>query len=338
VLGRIGGGAALQAIRGARQVDDPDVVDAAIRALANWADPEVMSDLLEIARAGESETHSVVALRGYVRLVRLPSERGPLETFKLLTDAMETAKRPEEKKLVLAGLADVGHIDALKMAEAHLSDDALRDEAGVSMLTIARALAADQRDEALAAIEKVRAQPIGEAVQKQADEATEFIDRFTGYCANWMLAGPYLEEGKKSADLFDMVFAPETSDAADVEWTPLPVNNHENPWIFDLGKVIGGESRCAYVKTSVWSGGEQSARLEIGSDDNVKAWLNGQLVHSNPAYRTVTPADDIIDVTLSEGRNTLMLKIVQGDGGWGFCAGFKTPEGDNIEDLTFRAD
>ncbi|MFQ5806252.1 MAG: HEAT repeat domain-containing protein, partial [Phycisphaerae bacterium] len=336
VLGRIRGGRALDAIRAARQVEDADVVDAAVRALASWPDPEVTGDLLDVARTSPSETHRVLALRGYVRLVRLPDEREPVETFQMLEKAMALAGRPEEKKLVLAGLADVRHLNALATAESLLNDQALRAEAAVTMLTIARALAAEERTAALAAIERVHAAPVGEKVQQQVQQASEFIERFRGYSAAWVISGPYQEEGKKSADLFYTAFPPEVPDAPDVEWTPLAVNNHDNPWIFDLSRAIGGVSRCVYAKTSVWSAQEREVRLEIGSDDGVKAWLNGQLVHSNPTYRGLTPGEDQVGVTFREGWNTLVLKIVQGGGPWGFCAGFKSVGGGTLEDLKFK--
>ncbi len=42
-------------------------------------------------------------------------------------------------------------------------------------------------------------------------------------------------------------------------------------------------------------------------------------------------------VTLKQGWNTLMLKISNGGGGWGFGCGVKTPDGENIAGLKIRA-
>jgi HEAT repeat protein len=336
VLGRIGGPRALEAIRAARLSVEGEVVDAAVRALANWPDPEVLDDLLDIARSSLDQTHAVLALRGYVRLVRLPSERPPLETFEMLEKVMPLAQRPDERKLVLSALADVRHVSALQTAESLLDDETLRDEAGVTTLAIARALAAEEPEAARAAIEKVRAAPVSEKVRQQADQTADFLRRFEGYSAAWLLAGPYVREGENAAALFDLAFPPETSGAADVEWRRLLVNNPANPWIFDLAGAVGGENRCVYVRTSVWSEQQQTVRLEIGSDDGVRAWLNGELVHSNLVYRGITPAEDKVPVTLKSGWNTLMLKIVQGGGAWGFCAGFRTLDGDALEGLKFK--
>jgi hypothetical protein len=251
---------------------------------------------------------------------------------------MSLATRPDEKKLVLGGLAEVRHIDALMLADMCLSDEALRDEAGVTMLSIARALAAEQPDAAAAAIEKVGNTATSDRVKQQLAEAREFLDRFAGYSASWLVAGPYMREGQGAAAVFDIVFPPETPGAADVEWTPLDINNRANPWIFELDRAIGGSNRCVYVRTEVWSDAQQAVRLEIGSDDGVKAWLNGELVHSNLAFRGVAPGQDELEVTLNEGWNPLMLKVVQGGGAWGFCAGFASAEGGKLEDLKFRAE
>ena len=338
VLGRVRGGRALETLRGEWRSAEPDGADAAIRALAGWPTAEVTADLLEIARAGTNEAHQVLALRGYVRLVRLPSERTPAETCEMLAAAMSLATRPDEKKLVLGGLAEVRHIDALMLADMCLGDETLRDEAGVTMLSVARALAAEQPDAATAAIEKVANTVTSDRVEQQLAEAAEFLERFAGYSASWLVAGPYFREGQGAAQVFELTFPPETTDASDVEWKPLGVNNRANPWVFQLDRAIGGSNRCVYVRTEVWSDKQQAARLEIGSDDAVKAWLNGDLVHSNFVHRGVTPGQDKVAIALSSGWNTLQLKIVQGGGVWGFCAGITGPNGEQIGSLKFRAE
>ena len=92
-----------------------------------------------------------------------------------------------------------------------------------------------------------------------------------------------------------------------------------------------------HAKTAVWSDNPQTLVLEVGSDDAVKVWLNGQLVHSNLVSRPVSPAQDTVEVTLKQGWNELMLKVIQSSGYWGFCAGFAAPDGGKVEGLRFRA-
>ncbi len=58
--------------------------------------------------------------------------------------------------------------------------------------------------------------------------------------------------------------------------------------------------------------------LGVGSDDGIKIWLNGKLVHQNWAGRAVRKDDDTVPVTLQKGKNQLLLKIQNQQGTWGF--------------------
>ncbi len=100
----------------------------------------------------------------------------------------------------------------------------------------------------------------------------------------------------------------------------------------DLAKLIGGDNVAAYVGTLFASDIEQKAVLEVGSDDGVKVWVNGEVVHTNNASRGVTPGEDKIAVTLKEGMNSVMLKVVNGGGGWGACARFADEKGKSLTD------
>ena len=63
---------------------------------------------------------------------------------------------------------------------------------------------------------------------------------------------------------------------------------------------------------------ETAVMLGIGSDDSVKVWLNGELVHKHWIARGVTPDEDLVPVTFRKGKNQLVLKIQNGVVGWGF--------------------
>ena len=58
----------------------------------------------------------------------------------------------------------------------------------------------------------------------------------------------------------------------------LAVTDPDAPGIFDLGRAVGGDDRCVYVRTHLWSDRRRTVRLEFGSDDGIKAWLNGAVV------------------------------------------------------------
>jgi hypothetical protein len=155
VLGRIPSPKALAAIRAALKDPTAACQDAAVRALVDWPDAQPAADLMAIAREGANPTHKVLALRGYVRMVALPSQRPVAETLKLYADAMAVAARPEEKKLVLGALATVYDIGALNMALAYLADKELEAEAATAVVQIAKIVRRTHQPEAKAALEKV---------------------------------------------------------------------------------------------------------------------------------------------------------------------------------------
>ena len=66
---------------------------------------------------------------------------------------------------------------------------------------------------------------------------------------------------------------------------------------------------------------ETTTVLGIGSDDSVKVWLNGELVHEHweENGRGAVPDNDRVPVTFKKGMNHLVLKIQNGGGPWGFC-------------------
>ena len=59
------------------------------------------------------------------------------------------------------------------------------------------------------------------------------------------------------------------------------------------------------------------AWVACGSDDGIKLWLNGKLVHTHNALRGYQLSDEVT-VQLKAGVNRLVVKVSQHDGGWGW--------------------
>ena len=114
-LGRIGGSQALQVIQQAMQDPDGGVRDAAIRGLCNWPDATVADQLLELARAGERDTHRIWALRGYARVIVLNGKAAPSEVTAGLREALKLATRLEDKQLILSRLTAVRCVESLSL-------------------------------------------------------------------------------------------------------------------------------------------------------------------------------------------------------------------------------
>ncbi len=330
VLGKLGGARALDAVRAA--LSDEATRDAAVRSLSSWPDAGALDDLLKLAREAENPVHQVLALRGYVRLVGLPSERPAAETLKMLADAMAAARRPDERKLVLAGVANVPALPALDAARQYLADNALQAEAAAAMLKIADAVSYPHREEAEAAIRDVIDSRQDARIKERAVDALADLRRYDDYIPSWLISPSYAKPrrklGQKRVALIDVAFAPEKPKGKDVKWAAFTGDpNPRKHWCVNLDQILRGNNCAAYLVAWVRSDKEQHARLEMGSDDGLKAWLNGKEIARDDARRSCQPEQDIVGVALRRGWNRLMLKITQKSGYWAACARVRDRDG-----------
>ncbi|MBN1805156.1 MAG: DUF1080 domain-containing protein [Sedimentisphaerales bacterium] len=117
VLSRIGGPEALQAVR-AQLPGSADTRKAAIRAMADWPTPEPLKDLMELASSESDSANIILAIRGYIKLLGVPTDRSAAETVELLAKAMTVAQQAEEKKAILSTLSRYPCKQALDYAES----------------------------------------------------------------------------------------------------------------------------------------------------------------------------------------------------------------------------
>ncbi len=328
VLGKIGESSALSTLREALQDSKPEIRAAAIRAFSDWPNDAPKEDLLKIARTSRNQTEKVLALRGFMRLLELQSSRSSAETIQLYQTAMQLAPNVEEKRMALSGLSNQKEIAALELAAQYLGAAQLNAEAVAAVIKIAETTSRTAPAPTKMIFEKALAAAYNEPLREQAKKIFAEIERSEDFITTWQIAGPYSEKG---VSLFEFEFPPEKPEAGAV-WNKAEFEiDPQQPWLVPLDKILGGESRVAYLRAKIWSDKSQSARLELGSNDGVKAWLNGELMHGNNANRGVTPGEDRVAITLREGGNVLLLKIIQGSGGWGACARVRGSAGEHLE-------
>ena len=74
-----------------------------------------------------------------------------------------------------------------------------------------------------------------------------------------------------------------------------------------------------YGSLSLYSPREQETMIYVGSEDSVKVWLNGVLVHQIIDWRSPDDYTDVVPVTLKPGRNVLLVAVaILGENGHGF--------------------
>ena len=82
-------------------------------------------------------------------------------------------------------------------------------------------------------------------------------------------------------------------------------------------------NHVAYGSIAFHSPRQQNTKLYVGSDDAVKVWLNGVLVHNNPVNRGSSDYQDAFPVTLKQGKNILLVAVYEQAGSWSGFFGFE---------------
>lgn len=335
LLGSLGTAPALAAVQAALASPEPTEQEAAFRVLADWPEVSALPALVDFYQRTTNASQRTLALRGCVRLLSQGGQ--PVgQTLKTYAQLLAGARTPEDRRLVLSGLAKVADPAALKLVEPLASDPAIEAEAEQAMLGIASLTLGAAPEQARALASRLKAQSKHAATRARATDLLETLDKIEDYLTAWQVAGPYTEP-EPGRSLFDTAFPPEKG-SAEVVWKPLPAATQpKRPWMLDLLAALGGEHRVAYARTWVWSDSAQPARVELGSDDGHKLWLNGQLILQANRGGAAVPGQFKADVTLRQGWNAVLLKITQDTGPWEFCLRFRSPSGQKLAGLRHQA-
>ncbi|HZR20551.1 MAG TPA: HEAT repeat domain-containing protein [Verrucomicrobiae bacterium] len=317
-------------LRTGLQDKDPQVRAAAVRALSDTTDSELLPDLVQLASTTEDEAFRSLAIDGGVRLVTQEESvrMASRPRVAALRALLRAARHPEQRRKVLAGLAEVPDLEALQTIDTQIDDPNLHNEAARAAVRIASALPANQSAACIATLSKAMAVATDPATRQAVQDALKQIQESAEYLTDWQVSGPYRQADKDYAALFDIGFAPESQTGADTKWTALPPGTDpKRPWVMDLLKTLGGQQCVAYVRTWIHSEQPRDAILELGSDDGVKAWLNEKQVYALNVARPLQPGSDKVKVSLRAGWNPLLLKITQNNLGWEFCARLRNVDG-----------
>ena len=134
--------------------------------------------------------------------------------------------------------------------------------------------------------------------------------------------------------------AAEGDSVGDYDWTlaELPENGDINAMLVAAGVTEATDfndvSSYALI-TLVSAEAVEGAMMGVSSDDSVKVWLNGEVVHNNAVNRGRGGAgsfQDTFSVDLVKGDNLLLIKVSERGGGWGMFAGINA----DVE-TTYRA-
>ncbi|MBL9137544.1 MAG: HEAT repeat domain-containing protein [Verrucomicrobiales bacterium] len=315
-----------------RDADD-GIRAAAARALCDTRDAGFLPDLLEIARGTTNTTLRSLSIEGFVRLVAEESSALSLpQRVEALSDLCKMRLDAADRRRVLSGLSKVADLRTYELARNLGADAEVQSHAEFARVQIAGGLRSNDFERVESELRQLASQAKDPSVRTNAQSVLQRWD------SGWVGAGPYRVPGKPASELFDVTFPPEKADAKDLAWHRVPGSaDPARPGEVDLGEFAGGDHAVVYVKTQLHVDSDQDARFAIGSDDGIKLWLNGALIHANNAVRGLTPGQDQATGRLKAGWNDLLAKVTQHTAGCGLSMRVTRPDGAPLPGLRLSA-
>ncbi|MCL2743859.1 MAG: HEAT repeat domain-containing protein [Planctomycetaceae bacterium] len=133
LLGKVGNKRVAEMIRPLIDGNDPALQSAAVRAFCNFPNADYLDDIWKIAANNSSEQYRQWALRAFIRVATLKSERPESETLGLLKKAMNIATTASDKQWCLSRAATVRTMESVDWAASFL-DDAVLSQTACSVI------------------------------------------------------------------------------------------------------------------------------------------------------------------------------------------------------------
>lgn len=190
--------------------------------------------------------------------------------------------------------------------------------------------------------------PAAAHVIKGYGNASYTLSASEHYMSAWLVAGPVkIESTNPSAEIQNNFFKKELLPVvvtAGKPIAPLMIDGKQYPWqvlkqtddIVDLdARYPGTDFAAAFALAEIKSDKEVKTFLSVGSDDGIRIWHNGKLIHDNWIGRGVNKDEDLVPITLAPGSNQLLLKVQDMNQGWGFVIRVLNP--DDLSDRLITA-
>jgi uroporphyrinogen decarboxylase len=155
------------------------------------------------------------------------------------------------------------------------------------------------------------------------------------YVRDWHIVGPFRSPTPGRIDLdmltpIEATFAQVGPGAVDLharyagDDAPLNwIGARAADWgLVDLSAYFGDvEWACAFGYAEVTWPRDEVASIALGSDDGIRIWLNGAVVHTEETQRGCQGVATIVPAQLRKGTNRILVKIDNYISGWGFLLG-----------------
>lgn len=303
----------------------------------------VMTQLQTLARLFEES--NAVAERAKVLQRLAGGGFGADASTRAWVDLMRLHTKACDWKQAIAALARTHAVWGIDFAESprfELADTVKSDNYAAFRAAIVDAAAARPNDDvasSLIGLCQQLAQRLGreDTAAHLADEAKlgplerDEAIAWDSLIENWEIAGPY--SGADQSALFppEQEQAAKPGDAlpkAEIIWKKTDPKRELG--VIRLAPILGlkvseSAGKCAYARTTIDSPEDRRATFLIGSDDWLRVWVNGELVHTSSEPRSCYLDQDRVTVNLKKGANRILLKVGNLGDAWNFC--FRIAEG-----------
>jgi len=154
----------------------------------------------------------------------------------------------------------------------------------------------------------------------------------------WMIIGPF---DNRNDSGFEEQYPPEKEiDFAKeykgiggkVKWFQ-PVSKQKDGFVNLAEHLSPNKWAVAYAAAYVHSPEARQVQFRTGSDDDLKVWLNGQLILNRNIGRYASKDQDKVSASLKSGSNEILLKVCNRTGSWGFYMRITNEAGQPYKDL-----
>ncbi len=155
-------------------------------------------------------------------------------------------------------------------------------------------------------------------------DAIESIQTEAVNLGPWHYIGPFANDNNAG---FKTAYPPETEidlkktypgkNGTQARWQPGSFKDGEvnNLALFD---APNNSAAVVYLYREIDCAQAREAEVSLGSDDTLTVWFNGSKIIEEEVYRAAAPDQNKATLKLRKGKNTLLIKICQGDGDWAF--------------------
>src|SRR5262245_59283160 len=175
------------------------------------------------------------------------------------------------------------------------------------------------------------------ALAMPARSQNTFSPDAEGFIRNWVVLAPIPLRGQtgtqSGAEDINFEFVKGEGAVRPKADEPITVGNKAMTWkahktadyFIDFKASFdpnGGEYVAGYAVAYVIADAPMNVTLALSTNDQGKAWLNGKEVFKFEETRVLEKDTDKVSVSLAQGQNALVLKVINEVNNWQACARF----------------